>query len=282
LGLLASAASGILVVFFGVSVYRDRRALGRARPMVLLGCAWCCIALLPLAARGGGADRHLYIPSAGFCLAVAPLVVALCRYRTGAWRAVASLCMVLFLLINAGVLIGKNESWVKAGSVSRKLHLDFSHLAASIPKGSFVLFLNPLHEGGGRVWQFALPFALQEPFSSVYRDLVVLETPEDLVVLKWTTRQVYCCPLEYWWEHRKASFQYLLSRSSPVYVALWDAGKGRLRTILVKQEVMACLRQQMRGLRFTQSMALSLVPSLIAVPPRCPAGSGRTPPVPRS
>ena len=270
LGLLASAASGVLLVFFGVSVYRDRRALGSARPMVLLGCAWCCIALLPLVARGGGTERNLYIPSAGFCLAVAPLLVALCRYRTGAWRAVASLCIMLFLLINAGVLISKNETWVKAGFVSRKLHLDFSHLAASIPKGSFVVFLNVPPGTGETPWftEWALPFALQEPFSSVYRDLVVLETPEG-----------YCCPVENWWEYRKASFQDLLSRSSPVYVALWDAGEGRLRTTPVKQEVMACLREQMRGMRFTRSMALSLVPSLIAAPPRCPAGSARTPPV---
>jgi hypothetical protein len=188
--------------------------------------------------------------------------------------------MVLFLLINAGVLISKNETWVKAGSVSRKLQFDFSRLAASIPKGSFVFFLNPPRERRVLVWEWALPFALQEPFSSVCRDIVLLETPEDLVVLRLTMQQVYCCPLEHSWEDRKASFQDLLSRPSAVYLAVWDEGKGRLRTIPVKQEVMACLREQMRGMRFTPSMALSLLPSLIAVPPRCPAGPGRTPPAP--
>jgi hypothetical protein len=270
LALLASAANGILVVLFCVSVYRERRALASARPMLLLGCAWYSITLLPLVARSWGLyDRYLYIPSAGLCLAVAPSLVALCRHRSGARRAAAGLGMVLFLLINAGVLVSMNEAWVRSGRASRRLHFDFSRLAASIPKGSFVVFLNP-PVGARRlfVWDCALPSAFQEPFSPVYRDLVIIETPE-----------VYCCPAEVWWQDKRASFQDLLTRPSPVYLAFWDHGQGRLRTAGVNPEALACFRQQMRGVRVTRATALSLVPSLIAVPPKCPAGPTGTPPV---
>ena len=267
--LLASAASGLLVVLFCVSVYRERRALASVRTMVLLGCAWYSIALLPLAARAGGGDRHLYIPSAGLCLAAAPVLVALCRHRAAARRAVAGVCIVLFWLINAGVLVSVNETWVSAGGVSRRLQLDFSSLAASIPKGSFVVFPNP-PVGARRlvIWDSALPFALQEPFSPAYRDLVIIETPE-----------AYGGPAEVWWQDKRASFQDLLTRPSPVYLAFWDQGQGRLRTAAVNPEALACFRQQMRGVRLTPATALSLVPSLIAVPPKCPAGPTRTPPV---
>jgi hypothetical protein len=269
LALLISAASGILAVLFCVRVYRDRRALASAWPMVLLGCAWYGVALLPLAARGGGEARHLYIPSAGLCLAAAPLLAALCRHRSGARRAAVVLCIVVFLLINASVLVSMNEAWVRAGRTSRKLHLDFLRLAGSVPRGSFVVFLNPpSHVRGLFVWGWALPFALQEPFSPVYRDLVIIETPE-----------VYCCPAEDWWRRTGALFQDLLTRSSPVYLALWDPGQGRLRTVPVNPEALACFRQQARDMRLTPYPALSLVPSLIAVPPKCPAGPGRTPPV---
>jgi hypothetical protein len=268
--LLASAASGLLVVLFCVSVYRERRALASAWPLVLLGCAWYSIALLPSAVTGGREDRYLYIPSAGFCLAAAPLLAALCRHRSGIWRAAAGLCIVLFLLINAGVLVGANEAWVRAGRASRRLELDFSRLAGSIPRGSFVVFVNPPRSARRLfVWEWALPFALQEPFSLVSRDLVILETPE-----------VHWCPTEdCWWQDKRASFQDLLTRPSPVYLAFWDPGQGRLRTAGVNPEALACFRQQMRDMRFNRHTAPSLVPSLIAVPPRCPAGPGRTPPV---
>jgi hypothetical protein len=268
LALLASAANGLLVVLFCVSVYRERRALASARPMLLLGCAWYAIALLPSAAVPYAADRYLYIPSAGLCLAVAPSLVALCRHRSGARRAAAGLGIVLFLLINAGVLVSMNEAWVRSGRASRRLQLDFSRLAASIPKASFVVFLNP-PVGARRlfVWDCALPYALQEPFSLVSRDLVILETPE----LHW-------CPTEdCWWQDKRASFQDLLTRPSPVYLAFWDHGQGRLRTAAVNPEALACFRQQMRGVRVTRTTALSLVPSLIAVPPHCAAGPTGTP-----
>jgi hypothetical protein len=268
--LLTSAASGLLVVLFCVSVYRERRALASVRPMVLLGCAWYAIALLPSAAVPWAADRYLYIPSAGFCLAAAPVLVALCRHRSGARRAAAGLCIVLFLLTNASVLVSINEAWVRSGRASRRLELDFSGLAGSIPKGSFVVFASPpLAPRGQALWELALPYALQEPFSPVYRDLVIIETPE-----------VYCCEPEDWWRRTRALFQDLLTRPSPVYLAFWDEGQGRLRTVPVNPEALACFRQQARGIRFTPYTALSLVPSLIAVPPRCPAGSARTPPVP--
>jgi hypothetical protein len=179
------------------------------------------------------------------------------------------LCIVLFLLINAGVLVSMNEAWVRAGRASRRLELDFSRLAGSIPKGSFVVFLNPpVAARRTYVWEGALPFAFQEPFSPVYRDLVIIETPE-----------VYCCGPADWWRRTSALFQDLLTRPSPVYLAFWDHGQGRLRTAAVNPEALACFRQQMRGVRLTPYPALSLVPSLIAVPPRCPAGPGRTPPV---
>jgi hypothetical protein len=269
--LLAAAASGLLVVLFCVRVYRERRALASAWPLVLLGCAWYSIALLPSAVTGGREDRYLYIPSAGFCLAAAPLLAALCRHRSGIWRATAGLCIVLFLLINAGVLVSMNEAWVKAGRASRRLELDFSRLAGSMPRGSFVVFVNPPRSAGRAcVWEWALPFALQEPFSLVSRDLVILETPE-----------VHWCPTEdCWWQTRRALFQEVLTRSSPVYLAFWDHSKACLRTVPVNPEALACFRQQMRGVPLTRSTALSLVPSLIAVPPRCAAGAGRTPPVP--
>jgi hypothetical protein len=269
LALLISAASGILVVLFCVSVYRERRALASAWPMVLLGCAWYSITLLPLAAVAGGRDRSLYIPSAGLCLAAAPVLVALCRRRSGARRAAAGLCIVLFLLINARVLVSMNETWVKAWRTSRRLQLDFSRLAASIPKESFLVLVNlPTEPPGLNAWDWGLPFVLQEPFSPVSRDLVIIETPE-----------VYCCAPDGWWRKASASFQDLLTRPSPVYLAFWDHGQGRLRTAGVNPEALACFRQQMRGVRLTPATALSLVPSLIAVPPKCPAGPGRTPPV---
>jgi len=270
--LLASAASGLLAVLFCVRVYRERRALASAWPLVLLGCAWYSIALLPSAVAGGREDRYLYIPSAGFCLAAAPLLAALCRHRSGARRAVAGLCIVLFLLINAGVLVGANEAWVRAGRASRRLELDFSRLAGSVPRGSFVVFVNPPRSARRTlVWEWALPFALQEPFSLVSRDLVILETPE-----------VHWCPTEdCWWQTRRTSFQEVLTRSSPVYLAFWDHRQACLRTVPVNPEALACFRQQMRDMRFNRYTALSLVPSLIAVPPRCPAGSARTPPARR-
>jgi hypothetical protein len=269
LALLTSAASGLLVVLFCVRVYRERRALASAWPLVLLGCAWYSIALLPSAVTGGREDRYLYVPSAGLCLAAAPVLVALCRRRSGARRAAAGLCIVLFLLINAGVLVSMNETWVRAGRASRRLELDFSRLAGSVPRGSFVVFLNPpVAARRTYVWEGALPFAFQEPFSPVYRDLVIVETPE-----------VYCCPTEDWWRRTRALFQDLLTRPSPVYLAFWDEGQGRLRTAAVNQEALACFRQPARDMRFTPATALSLVPSLIAVPPKCPAGPTGTPPV---
>ncbi len=104
-----SFLAGIFLVLFGIGLIVHFR---KRLPLVSFGLAWFFVALLPvlniLPLHHIKAERFVYLPSAGFCIALAAAWHRLDRGRAKRYAIGAA---VLYLLLLGGLTIDRNRDW---------------------------------------------------------------------------------------------------------------------------------------------------------------------------
>ena len=197
---------------------------------------WYLIACLPLLMTYHSV-RHLYLPAAGPCIAIA------CLAATGwnrSWRRarlawVASAMVVLMIL--AGMLWRQNGNWIRASDISEKLAQELPAALEATPREALVILWAPIDPNRAYVWPWVMPFALQEPFVSrdLYSEFRLIEFPV-----------MYCCPVEQWWERKRAVLLAALTGDPEQEVAVhrlsWSEEKGvlgRLQISLTRKQLRA-------------------------------------------
>jgi hypothetical protein len=197
----------------------EPRHLARA---VFFGAAWYALATLPLLVTYR-TPRHLYLPSAGVAIAVAFLVLPPRASPPPLGRLAAA---GLLLGLYAAALVECNAEWIVAGRASRVARTRIQRIIDAAPRGGLVLVRGvPPRVPGGfgsiRMWEFALPFALQPPFDphDPLTGTTLLESPA-----------VYCCPVSAWWDDHRPRLQALAAgppdESVDVTVLDWDAPRS--------------------------------------------------------
>lgn len=106
---LAFVAGMFLVLFgLGLVVLNWKRL-----PVAAFGLAWFFVALLPVMnifpLHHIKAERFVYLPSAGFCLALGAVWQ---RFSLGRWKRLALVVAVLYLLLLGALTIDRNRDWV--------------------------------------------------------------------------------------------------------------------------------------------------------------------------
>ena len=175
------------------------------------GPLWYSLSILPLIVTYPS-FRHLYLPSCGVSIALAVLILPAARGHAGE-RLLRLASAAVLVAASARALLSREQEWIHAGSVSRTVRSDITRLAGSLPAGSTVVLSGiPSDLGDAFVWQWALPYALQPPFTSanVYARLRILEPPG-----------IYCCQPRKWWQERKAVVAALVVGPADETVAIY-------------------------------------------------------------
>ena len=182
-------AGAVLAVFAAgaLALVRRREAL---RQVLFFGFVFQAVTILPLLMTYRSA-RHLYLPSVGFAIATAFLLLPPLT-RPSRWRLTAAAFLVAIFARQLLVLEGP---WLAAEDVSRRVRAGVFALTQDLSPDAIVLLPDvPLSKDGVLGWEYALPFALQPPF--VARDVAasvrLLEHPG-----------LYCCPARAWWQARR-------------------------------------------------------------------------------
>lgn len=146
----------------------------RRRTLLFSALAWHVVATLPLVVTYVS-PRHLYLASAGSCIALA-LLAAVIFPRRAALATVGLLTTAMF----AWLLIEPVHRWSRAAEISGRIASEVHALRTSLPEGAGLLLDVPAHSEGGYVWAWAAPFALQSPFAveDLAERWVVVTTPE--------------------------------------------------------------------------------------------------------
>ncbi|HXB56399.1 MAG TPA: hypothetical protein VN461_16615 [Vicinamibacteria bacterium] len=217
--LLAGLVAGTLLACGALPFLRRPRDFRSLAPVLFFGVVWYAISILPLVVTYR-TPRHLYLPSAGVAIALAFLVLPSrgAGPSPGRWAAAT-----LLLGLYAVAFVECDAEWVAAGRASRAARAAMQRLLDTRPRGGLAILRGvPPRAPGGfgsiRMWEFALPFALQPPFSpsDPLTSTTLLESPS-----------VYCCPLTVWWSDQRPRLQALASgppaEGVEVTVLDWDA-----------------------------------------------------------
>lgn len=209
------------------------------------GGVWYLVASLPLLITYRS-PRHLYLPAAGPCIALACLAApgwSGAPRRRGRLTRVVTAVVLLTIL---GVLLWRqNSNWVRAGQMSATLTKDFPAALEGTPEGALVIAWAPSDHNKAYVWAWVLPAALQEPFMSrdLYSEARMVEFPD-----------MYCCPLEQWWERKRPILIAILSgdpeAQTQVHRLAWDersSAVSRLRVSLPRRQLRELVEEVLGG-----------------------------------
>src|SRR5262249_29885794 len=148
---------------------------------------------------------HLYLAAAGLAVALGIGINALWLSPRRLWHYAGAVGGALLVIAAVIVLQRPLAEWNTAAVISRRIVHDVEREAATTAGGTLLIlgapqFRTPTGRWGGRtfVWSWALPFAVQPPFTQtdLTERVYVIERPE-----------VYCCPLSQWFTHVRASLQ---------------------------------------------------------------------------
>lgn len=136
-----------------------RRAVERPALLFFLP-GWHLVATLPLVVTYVSA-RHLYLASAGWCIALALILRGL---HARAWFVGAGGTLLAGWL--ALQLVPPVRGWTEAAELSTRIGREAEALVARVPAGSVILLDAPSMHGPGYTWAWAAPFALRPPFTA--------------------------------------------------------------------------------------------------------------------
>ncbi len=206
----------------GVLAAARARGQGWLGKAVFFGPVWHLLVLLPtLVAYSPHSHRYLLLPSAGLAVFLA-LAVSCLRPRA----AVAAGAAVALLLVPFSLGLAEHQSdWVAAARLSREFTQQAEVATRTAPPGSIVILDVPGNYGRAYLWAWALPFALEEPFSEsdLYGRYTVLERPE-----------TYRCPA-CWGHERLGAIDAALTGDADIYVVYLDEG-GRAATRVLARD----------------------------------------------
>ena len=157
---MLSLVAVAVVLALGLALwFARRRAAATSAGGIFFGLGWYLVGTLPLVITYVSA-RHLYLASAGVCIAFAVALHALGRFRVVfacATLAVAALFVHRLTVTTA--------SWREAGRRSHEVARELAHAAHHAQPGAAILIDLPPTIAGAFFWEWATPFALHPPFT---------------------------------------------------------------------------------------------------------------------
>jgi hypothetical protein len=211
----------LLLPLAAYSVFRLKEGLGplNLRLVLYFGPAWWLVSTAPIALAYFSV-RHFYLAAVGIALLFAIVLESFWRARSRYWRIGASAAAVGIVLASLIRLQAPIAQWYEAGVASERIMRD-ARLEAEIAKPGSLLLLGAPYRGADpatftRIWEFALPFALQPPFMppDVANNVVVI-APSNL----------YCCPSPQWYAETTGIIREWADRSdwAEVTAVAWNA-----------------------------------------------------------
>ena len=217
-----AVAATLVLILLEVRTGAAGATRGTRRALLYFGPVWWLLSTAPLVVTYTS-PRHLYVAalewrshSASFskvsCTGVGHRATAECGGRDCG--------PVVALQLQPAV-----AQWRIAGNVSGAITRDVERMAASAPAGSLLVLGAPYRtsDGMAMLWSFALPFAVQPPF-----------TEQDLRqrVSIVGALSMYCCPADLWLDDIRKTITAWARRPErpPAVLLLWDAQTGQLRS----------------------------------------------------
>jgi hypothetical protein len=164
-----------LVVIIALVAWRwtaRHRAISERQATVFFSLGWYLVATLPLVVTYIS-PRHLYLASAGTCIALALLLRGI-TVRRGIFVVVAAGLSILYVQRLSKTM----KPWIDAAVVSGQISQQLRQLEPELKPGAALFLDVPEITGGAYVWTWAVPFALRPPFTQTKLDegRVVLES----------------------------------------------------------------------------------------------------------
>lgn len=158
--LLPVVALGVGLLVAAWMRFAPTREKVERRGFLFFSLGWYLVATLPLVVTYVSA-RHLYLASAGLCIAAAVGLRGL--WARPAFLGVVGAALAVWL---AAHLTKPVRGWTAAAELSRQTGREAAALVARVPRGSLVLLDTPSMFDIGYSWAWAAPFALRPPFTS--------------------------------------------------------------------------------------------------------------------
>ncbi len=128
------------------------------RALLCFGLVWYWISTLPLVVASYFSPRHLYLATAGACIAVVVVAADVFRARWAALSAVGVAALLCGLRYHEAI-----KPWRHAAKVSELVLQKTMETRSAAPDALIVLDAPPTYEGAW-MWAWATPFALEPPF----------------------------------------------------------------------------------------------------------------------
>jgi hypothetical protein len=218
-GLWMVAALALVVVVWLALRSRDawpRGAGPRGAGWSLLyfGPVWWAIGVAPIAVAGYESPRHVYLAAMGWALVLGAAFHAAWHARARLSRPFAMAGAVAVLGLYAARLQVEIGEWNTKSAVSQAVVRDVEREALAAPEGALLIVGAPVGS-----WEWAIPFALQPPFTST--DL----TARVFVI---SPNQLYCCR-GLWMRDTSRVVRAWLDRDGETVIAMhWDPRTGAL------------------------------------------------------
>jgi hypothetical protein len=180
--------------------------------LLYFGPLWWAIGVAPIAVAGYESPRHVYLAAMGWPIVLGLALQAAWHARGRAARPIALAVVLAALGLYAGRLHVEIGEWNTKAAVSQRVVLDVEREALAAPEGALLIVGAPVGS-----WEWAIPFALQPPFTSV--DL----TTRVFVI---SPNRLHCCR-GHWMDETSRTIAAWSVGGAPRIVALhWDARTG--------------------------------------------------------
>lgn len=166
-------AAVVAAIFIAWLWSPGQRTAETRRAGLFFGLGWYLVATLPLIITYIS-GRHLYLASAGVCIALALLLHGVLRHRL-----LFTAAALGFALIYVRRLPQTIAPWHDAGILSRDVSRALARVERDSVRGGALLLDVPEMVRGAYMWTWSVPFALRPPFTRERLDerLAVLEMP---------------------------------------------------------------------------------------------------------
>lgn len=232
-----------LYLFWALSLWKRRSEYrGSLEVVVYFGVVWYLISNLPLLGIYLSSS-HLYLPSAGFCIAIASMAAPACtELRNHAKYLPQVGAGFLVCLCACQVWKGDTEEARKAQLRARVMG-QWAAALEDVPRQTLVILPASSGMRTPDAFEETLPYALQEPFraADLYSRARIIEGPD-----------AYCGGLAHWWKKTKVVLAAELAGSPEeaieVDLLAWDDrtnSSQRKKRVLPKKLLQACVTQSL-------------------------------------